>query len=136
MATGLISSLRDMGCRFALDDFGVGLSSFGYLRNLPIDYLKVDGSFVKNMVNNKTDYEMVRAINQIGHTMNIMTIAEFVEDEAILQAVRELGVDYAQGYIIAKPLPMEIALFSDSAAASPDGAMSTNLSASIGATGA
>ena len=134
-ATSLISSLRDMGCRFALDDFGVGLSSFGYLRNLPVDYLKMDGSFVKNMVNDKTDYEMVRAINQIGHTMNIMTIAEFVENEAILQAVRELGVDYAQGYIIAKPLPMEIALFSDRATASPEVAMSTNLSASIGGTG-
>jgi len=134
-ATSLISSLRDMGCRFALDDFGVGLSSFGYLRNLPVDYLKMDGSFVKNMVNDKTDYEMVRAINQIGHTMNIMTIAEFVEDEAILQAVRELGVDYAQGYIIAKPLPMEIALFSDRATASPGGALSTDLSASIGGTG-
>ena len=135
MATNLISSLRDMGCRFALDDFGVGLSSFGYLRNLPVDYLKMDGSFVKNMVNNKIDYEMVRAINQIGHTMNIMTIAEFVEDEAILQAIRELGVDYAQGYIIAKPLPMEIALFSDSAAASTGGAISTDLSAGIGGMG-
>lgn len=118
-ATSLISSLRDMGCRFALDDFGVGLSSFGYLRNLSVDYLKLDGSFVKNMVKNKTDYEMVRAVNQVGHTMNIMTIAEFVEDEATLQAVRELGVDYAQGYVISRPVPMEIALFSDSAAAIP-----------------
>ena len=133
-ATSLISSLRDMGCRFALDDFGVGLSSFGYLRNLSVDYLKVDGSFVQNMVNNKVDYEMVRAINQIGHTMNIMTIAEFVEDEATLQAVRELGVDYAQGYVIARAVPMELALFSDSAAtATPAGTMSTNLSGSTGA---
>jgi diguanylate cyclase (GGDEF)-like protein/PAS domain S-box-containing protein len=125
-AASLISSLREMGCRFSLDDFGVGLSSFGYLRNLSIDYLKVDGSFVKNMVNNKIDYEMVRAINQIGHTMNIMTIAEFVEDEAILQAVRELGVDYAQGYVVAKPVPMEIALFGGSATASTDGATSAD----------
>ncbi|MDH3899439.1 MAG: EAL domain-containing protein, partial [Gammaproteobacteria bacterium] len=101
-------------------------SSFGYLRNLSIDYLKVDGSFVKNMVNNKIDYEMVRAINQIGHTMNIMTIAEFVEDEAVLQAVRELGVDYAQGYVVAKPVPMEIALFGGSATASTDGATSAD----------
>ena len=115
-ATSLISSLREMGCRFALDDFGVGLSSFGYLRNLSVDYLKLDGSFVKNMVKNRTDYEMVRAVNEIGHTMNIKTIAEFVEDEATLKAVRELGVDYAQGYVISKPVPMEIALFSDSAA--------------------
>jgi EAL domain-containing protein (putative c-di-GMP-specific phosphodiesterase class I) len=86
------------------------------------------------MVNNKVDYEMVRAINQIGHTMNIMTIAEFVEDEATLQAVRELGVDYAQGYVIARAVPMELALFSDSAAtATPAGTMSTNLSGSTGA---
>jgi len=134
-ATSLISSLRDMGCRFALDDFGVGLSSFGYLRNLLIDYLKVDGLFVKNMANNKIDYEMVRAINQIGHTMNIMTIAEFVEDEAILEAVRELGVDYAQGYVIAKPVPMEIVLFSGSTAASPGEARSAEPSASIGGKG-
>ena len=112
-AANLISALRDMGCRFALDDFGVGLSSFGYLRNLAVDYLKLDGSFVKNMVNNRTDYEMVRAVNQIGHTMNIRTIAEFVQDHATLQAIRELGVDYAQGYIIARPEPMEIALFSE-----------------------
>ncbi|UCC55134.1 MAG: EAL domain-containing protein [Gammaproteobacteria bacterium] len=134
-ATSLISALREMGCRFALDDFGVGLSSFGYLRNLSIDYLKVDGSFVKNMVNNKIDYEMVRAINQIGHTMDIMTIAEFVEDEAILEAVRKLGVDYAQGYVISKPVPMEIALFSDSDATSPDDAMPTGLAAGVKATG-
>ena len=124
-----------MGCRFALDDFGVGLSSFGYLRNLPVDYLKLDGSFVKNIVNNKTDYEMVRAINQIGHTMNIMTIAEFVEDEAILQAVRELGVDYAQGYIIAKPVPMEITVFGGNAAASRDDTVPTELPANIEAKG-
>jgi diguanylate cyclase (GGDEF)-like protein/PAS domain S-box-containing protein len=134
-ATSLISTLRDMGCRFALDDFGVGLSSFGYLRNLPVDYLKLDGSFVKNIVNNKTDYEMVRAINQIGHTMNIMTIAEFVEDETILQAVRELGVDYAQGYIIAKPIPMEITIFGGNAAASRGDTVPTDLPANIEATG-
>jgi diguanylate cyclase (GGDEF)-like protein/PAS domain S-box-containing protein len=133
-ASNLISKLRKMGCRFALDDFGVGLSSFGYLRNLSVDYLKLDGSFVKNIVNNKTDYEMVRAINQIGHTMNISTIAEFVEDAAILQMVRELGVDYAQGYVIAKPLPIEIALFSDSAAAPVDAAVA-DLSAGTGSPG-
>ena len=133
-ASNLITKLRKMGCRFALDDFGVGLSSFGYLRNLSVDYLKLDGSFVKNMVNNKTDYEMVRAINQIGHTMNIATIAEFVEDAATLQTVRDLGVDYAQGYVIAKPLPIEIALFSDSAAAPVDAAVA-DLSAGTGSPG-
>jgi EAL domain-containing protein (putative c-di-GMP-specific phosphodiesterase class I) len=102
-----------MGCRFALDDFGVGLSSFSYLKNLPVDYLKLDGCFVKNMVNDSIDKSMVKAINHIGHTMNIKTIAEFVEDDETLRAVREIGVDYAQGFVIAKPLPIEIGLYGE-----------------------
>jgi len=112
-ASKLISTLREMGCRFALDDFGVGLSSFGYLKNLAVDYLKLDGCFVKNMVRDNIDHAMVRAINQIGHTMNIKTIAEFVEDQETLEAIREVGVDYAQGYFIAKPAPIEIGLNSE-----------------------
>jgi diguanylate cyclase (GGDEF)-like protein/PAS domain S-box-containing protein len=110
-ASTMIATLREMGCRFALDDFGVGLSSFGYLKNLAVDYLKLDGCFVKNMAGDNIDYAMVQAINQIGHTMDIKTIAEFVEDEATLEAVRSVGVDYAQGYVIAKPVPIEIALY-------------------------
>jgi diguanylate cyclase (GGDEF)-like protein/PAS domain S-box-containing protein len=113
-ASSMISILRDMGCRFALDDFGVGLSSFSCLKNLPVDYLKLDGCFVKNMVNDTIDKAMVKAINHIGHTMDIKTIAEFVEDEATLQAVREIGVDYAQGYAIAMPLPIETGLYGES----------------------
>ncbi len=109
-ASKLLSTLREMGCRFSLDDFGVGLSSFGYLKNLAVDYLKLDGCFVKNMVRDNIDHAMVMAINQIGHTMNIKTIAEFVEDQKTLDAVRKVGVDYAQGYFIAKPAPIEIAL--------------------------
>ena len=112
-ASKLISTLREMGCRFALDDFGVGLSSFGYLKNLAVDYLKLDGCFVKNMVVDNIDQSMVKAINQIGHTMGIKTIAEYVEDEATLDAVRNVGVDYAQGFIIAKPMPIEIALYNE-----------------------
>jgi diguanylate cyclase (GGDEF)-like protein/PAS domain S-box-containing protein len=112
-ASSLISKLRAMGCRFALDDFGVGLSSFGYLKNLAVDYLKLDGCFVKNMVHDKTDMAMVEAINQIGHSMDIRTIAEFVEDEQTLEAVRKIGIDYAQGYEIAKPVPIEIGLYSE-----------------------
>jgi diguanylate cyclase (GGDEF)-like protein/PAS domain S-box-containing protein len=112
-ASKLIHTLRQMGCRFALDDFGVGLSSFGYLKNLPVDYLKLDGCFVKNMVRDNIDHAMVQAINQIGHTMGIKTIAEYVEDELTLEAVTEVGVDYAQGYIIAKPMPIEIALYNE-----------------------
>jgi diguanylate cyclase (GGDEF)-like protein/PAS domain S-box-containing protein len=112
-ASKLISTLREMGCRSALDDFGVGLSSFGYLKNLSVDYLKLDGCFVKNMVRDNIDHAMVTAINQIGHTMDIKTIAEFVEDQATLDAVRKVGVDYAQGYFIARPAPIEIGLNSD-----------------------
>ena len=120
-ASTLITTLREMGCRFALDDFGVGLSSFGYLKNLAVDYLKLDGCFVKNMVVDNIDQSMVRAINEIGHTMGIKTIAEFVEDEATLEAVRNVGVDYAQGYVIAKPMPIEIALYNEPAdLAAPD----------------
>jgi len=109
-ASTLISSLREMGCKFALDDFGVGLSSFSYLKTLTVDYIKLDGYFVKNMVTDKLDRTMVEAINQVGHSMNIETIAEFVENEKTLEAVRETGIDYAQGYVIAKPAPLEIAL--------------------------
>jgi len=112
-ASRLITKLRHMGCRFALDDFGVGLSSFGYLKTLAVDYLKLDGCFVKNMVKDEIDHAMVKAINHIGHTMDISTIAEFVEDEETLEAVRKVGVDYAQGYAIAQPTPIEVALFSD-----------------------
>ena len=79
-------------------------------KNLAVDYLKLDGCFVKNMVGDDIDHAMVKAINQIGHTMNIKTIAEFVEDEATLEAVRNVGVDYVQGYAIAKPMPVEIAI--------------------------
>ena len=109
-ASALITSLREMGCKFALDDFGVGLSSFSYLKTLAVDYLKLDGYFVKNMVTDKLDRTMVEAINKVGHSMSIKTIAEYVENEEILAAVRETGIDYAQGFVIAKPAPFEIAL--------------------------
>jgi len=106
-AATLIKSLRAKGCRFALDDFGSGLSSFRYLKILPVDYLKIDGAFVKDMVDDPVDYAMVQAINTVGHVMGIKTIAEYVENDAILERLRELGVDYAQGYGIHKPCPME-----------------------------
>ena len=110
-ATRLIDTLRDMGCKFALDDFGVGLSSFGYLKNLAVDYLKLDGCFIKNMTRDSIDYAMVHSINHVGQTLKIKTIAEFVENNETLEALREIGVDYAQGYGIAKPIPLEEALY-------------------------
>ena len=104
-AADLIRSLKEFGCRFALDDFGSGMSSFAYLKNLPVDYLKIDGSFVTHILEEPIDLAIVEAINQIGHVMGIQTIAEFVENDAILEKIKALGVDYAQGYGIGKPQP-------------------------------
>jgi diguanylate cyclase (GGDEF)-like protein/PAS domain S-box-containing protein len=105
-AIQFIRELKKLGCRFSLDDFGSGLSSFAYLKNLPVDYLKIDGGFVKDMDHNDTSCAMVEAINNIGHTMKILTIAEFVENQAILDKLVSIGVDYAQGYCLAKPAPL------------------------------
>ena len=105
-ATEFLSQLQELGCYTALDDFGSGLSSFGYLRSLPINYLKIDGMFVKQIVEDKTSRVMVEAINSIGHTMNLKTIAEFVEDKAISDLLKDMGIDYAQGYYYGKPEPM------------------------------
>jgi diguanylate cyclase (GGDEF)-like protein/PAS domain S-box-containing protein len=106
-AENFILKLKALGCKFALDDFGSGLSSFGYLKNLPVDYLKIDGTFVKDMVDDKIDYAMVKSINEIGHIMSMQTIAEFVESPEIIKLLRELSVDYAQGYTIHKPQPFQ-----------------------------
>lgn len=103
----LILELKRIGCRFALDDFGSGLSSFTYLKNLPVDYLKIDGSFVHDMIDDTIDHAMVEAINQVGHIMGIGTIAECAESLEVVDMLRELGVDYAQGYAMGSPVPIE-----------------------------
>lgn len=107
MATAkrFIDSLRQIGCKFALDDFGVGMSSFAYLKHLPVDYLKIDGSFVKAMTQNATDAVMVRAMADIARSLQIQTIAEFVPDEATCVLLRSIGVHYGQGYGLGKPAP-------------------------------
>ncbi len=105
-ARNFISSLKSLGCRFALDDFGSGLSSFAYLKNLPVDYLKIDGQFVKDIALDPIDNAMVRSINEIGHVMGMETIAEFVENDVIKGMLKEIGVDYGQGYGIEKPRPL------------------------------
>jgi diguanylate cyclase (GGDEF)-like protein len=102
-AMSLIKSLREHGCRVALDDFGTGMSSFSYLKSLEVDFIKIDGSFVRNMMDDEIDCSIVDAINNIGHIAGIQTIAEFVENEAILQKLTLLGVDYAQGWAIDRP---------------------------------
>jgi EAL domain-containing protein (putative c-di-GMP-specific phosphodiesterase class I) len=106
-AIRFITILKDVGCRFALDDFGRGLASFGYLKNLPVDYLKINGLFVKDIVDDPLDFVLVKSINEIGQVMGIQTIAEYVESDKILKLVREIGINYAQGYGIHNPQPFE-----------------------------
>ncbi len=106
-ASKFIHQLKEQGCLFSLDDFGSGLSSFAYLKKLPVDYLKIDGLFVKDILDDEVDRAMVKSINEVGHVMNKKTIAEFVENEHIFYLLRELGVDYGQGYGIGKPVPLD-----------------------------
>ncbi len=109
-AHNFLATLKEHGCLLALDDFGSGLSSFAYLKNLPVDKLKIDGMFVKDIVVDPIDEAMVRSINDIGHVMGMETIAEFVENDDILQRLKEIGIDYAQGYGIGKPQPIDTLL--------------------------
>jgi diguanylate cyclase (GGDEF)-like protein/PAS domain S-box-containing protein len=106
-AATLFDRLKELGCKFALDDFGTGLSSFGYLKNLPVDYLKIDGIFVKDIAGDPIDFAIVKSINELGHVTGKKTIAEFAENDAIVEKLRALEVDYAQGYSIGRPKPLE-----------------------------
>ena len=105
-ARRFISEMKQLGCSFALDDFGSGLSSFSYLKNLDVDYLKIDGSFVQGMLNDQDDYNMVSTINQIAHSLGLRTIAEFVENEQEIELLKRIGVDYIQGYCVGRPNPL------------------------------
>ena len=109
----LMDILQYHGCRFSLDDFGSGLSSFSYLKELPVDYLKIDGAFVRKVCEDPVDLAMVSSINHVGHVMGIKTIAEFVEDMDIFNKLAMIGVDYAQGYGIQMPLPLDSPFGSD-----------------------
>lgn len=105
-AKHFMQKLKRFGCEFALDDFGSGLSSFGYLKHMPVEYLKIDGGFVKDMMQDRMDETMVEAINHIGHVMGLVTIAECAESAEILEGLVEIGVDFAQGYGIRHPFPI------------------------------
>ncbi|MGR6778189.1 EAL domain-containing protein [Moritella viscosa] len=110
-ATIFINTLSEFGCQFALDDFGSGLSSFAYLKNLPVNTLKIDGIFIKDILTNPIDAAMVKSINEIGHLMKLKTVAEFVENDAIKQKIKAIGIDFAQGYGIGKPQPIDNMLY-------------------------
>lgn len=107
LAQRFIGTLKNLGCSFSLDDFGTGVSSFGYLKSLPVDYLKIDGSFIKEIASDEVAEAMVRSVNQVGHLMGVQVIAEYVENEKIIQILRDIGVDYGQGYCISKPIPLD-----------------------------
>ena len=106
-SAGIIQDLKSMGCKIALDDFGSGLASYSYLKELPVDWLKIDGVFVRKIAENREDLAVVKSINEIGHFLGKQTIAEYVGDDKILRLIRALGVDYAQGFGISPPLLME-----------------------------
>jgi EAL domain-containing protein (putative c-di-GMP-specific phosphodiesterase class I) len=106
----LVDSARAAGCAIVLDDFGTGLSSFAYLKRFPINYLKVDGSFMKNLDENGVDHAIVESINDIAHKLGAETIAEWVETPEILAVLTALGVDHAQGFAIARPVPLDAIL--------------------------
>ncbi|MEZ0209676.1 MAG: putative bifunctional diguanylate cyclase/phosphodiesterase, partial [Methylophilus sp.] len=130
----LITELKQMGTRFMLDDFGSGMSSFSYLKHLPVDFLKMDGAYVKDITINKVDLAMAKAIQSVAESMEIQTIAEYVEDQATLDCLNEMGVAYAQGFYLNKPTPLNEAIARHTAAInasqlSTNKAMTTDITA-------
>lgn len=103
-----VTALKNLGCRFSIDDFGGNLSSFDYLKNIPLDYLKIDGRLIKNILSDPVNHAMVESIHHIGHVMRLKTIAVWVENDQTLQTLEDIGIDYVQGYWIAEPYPIEI----------------------------
>jgi EAL domain-containing protein (putative c-di-GMP-specific phosphodiesterase class I) len=102
-AVEFMQRLRSVGCKFSLDDFGSGMASFGYLKNLPVDFLKIDGSFIRNIETDPVSYSIVRAVTDIGHQLGLKVVAEWVADERARDLLRGLSVDYAQGFAIHRP---------------------------------
>jgi EAL domain-containing protein (putative c-di-GMP-specific phosphodiesterase class I) len=111
-AQSFIDALRERGCSIALDDFGAGLSSFAYLKNFQVDSLKIDGSFIRDITENRISESMVAAITQVAKVMELETVAEYVECEATCKLIAELGVDFAQGHAVGMPAPLDEVLAS------------------------
>lgn len=106
-ALTFIRTLKEFGCEFALDDFGTGVSSFQYLHDLPVDYIKIDGKFVRNIDSNQINHSIINAITDIGHELGLEIIAEYVEDDAILKKLSQCNIDYLQGFAVGKPFPLQ-----------------------------
>jgi EAL domain-containing protein (putative c-di-GMP-specific phosphodiesterase class I) len=118
-ATQFMRDLKALGFGFALDDFGIGTSSLAYLKTLPVDYLKIDGSFIRNIVNDPVDRAMADTINRVGHIMGLQTVGEFAESAEVIGELRALGVDFAQGYGVQRPRALPAPLLVPGVAAQP-----------------
>ena len=105
-AADFVRTFRNIGCKFSIDDFGTGLASHNYLRELPVDYVKIDGTFITNIHTNRSDYAMARSINDLAHCLGQETIAESVENDEVVGILREIGVDYLQGWGVGRPKPL------------------------------
>jgi len=108
LAISLIEALRGLGVEFSLDDFGTGYSSFSYLKRLPVDYLKIDGSFIKELTKSRVDQSMVRMIGEVAKAAGLKTVAEYVESSAALRLLEKYGIDYAQGYYVGRAMPQPL----------------------------
>jgi EAL domain-containing protein (putative c-di-GMP-specific phosphodiesterase class I) len=106
--SALMREIRALGCRFFLDDFGTGYASYSYLKEFPVDVVKIDGIFVKDIHQDEVSYAMVKSITEVAHHMGKLVVAEFVHNEAVLNALRRLEVDYAQGFYIGRPGPLKL----------------------------
>jgi EAL domain-containing protein (putative c-di-GMP-specific phosphodiesterase class I) len=102
-----INSIKELGVKFSLDDFGTGLSSFSYLKQFPVDYLKIDGEFVRDILQDDTSYVFIRSMTEVGHCLDMKVIAEFVESDTMFDKLREANVDYIQGYTVGKPVSIQ-----------------------------
>ncbi len=105
-ATDFVNQFKNIGCKFSIDDFGTGLASHSYLRDLPVDYVKIDGTFIKNIPDNNKDFAMAKSINDLSHFLGMETIAEFAENDEVIEKLREIGCDYIQGWGVGRPAPL------------------------------